>query len=325
MIDHGPDDETFAFRHDLIQRATYQTITKADRSRLHETAADLIENPSRGDREGMVELIGYHLEQACAYRVEVGLDDEHSRRLAERAGRHLLKAGLGAFQGMDVTGAQNLLGRAIRLLRGDDPDRWQAKRYLAETRQMMGQHWEAMEAFEELINHAESDGDATLASFLELERLWALVATGPDPITLHEIEEKTKGARETFEAAGDETGLSQVERLEWHLHYRRGHVDEMERAAQREIEHARRSTSSREAVAAPWLMALTLKDGPRPVPECIEVCEGLVAWTDFDNPGVMSTLGALWAMAGHLQRAPAPAAITPRAKAFPPKHCGGLR
>jgi tetratricopeptide (TPR) repeat protein len=71
--------------------------------------------------DALDETVGFHLEQAHRYRVEVGPDDDAARDLAQRAGRALAAAGRRAHARADDGGARGLLGRAAGLLGDEDP------------------------------------------------------------------------------------------------------------------------------------------------------------------------------------------------------------
>lgn len=298
-VDH---DQGFSFRHALIQLTAYQTITKDNRALLHERVADLLQ-ASDGEVGAEDELMGYHLERAHGYGAELGIDDEHSRQLAERAGGHLFQAGLRAFARFDAVGAQNLLERAKVLLPFDHPHRWSLRRHLVETHQVMGQHDRAEAALSDLIGEMASGDDPVLEHFLRLEQVWTRIAIGPDPMTLEEIEKVTERARQVFEKAGDQTGLAQVARVMVHVYLRRGQMAEMETAAQSGMYHAGRSDSSRERLGAQWMLTIALEEGPRPAEECIEMCEEVADWFHIENPGVVSSLAYFWAMTGDFDRA----------------------
>ncbi len=113
--------DAYGFRHVLIRDAAYHALPKLDRADLHERFAGWLERVV-GDRiAGYEEILGYHLEQACAYRKELGLRDERTRQLGIRARRWLASAGTRAFERHDVRSSTALLARAIRLTAEDDP------------------------------------------------------------------------------------------------------------------------------------------------------------------------------------------------------------
>ena len=66
-----PGEDAFRFRHLLIRDAAYDALPKSTRAELHERFADWLEE--RGaDLVELDEILGYHLEQAYGYRVELG-------------------------------------------------------------------------------------------------------------------------------------------------------------------------------------------------------------------------------------------------------------
>ncbi len=108
----------FRFRHVLIREAAYAAVPKHLRAELHERYAAWLEDVA-GDRlPELEEVLGYHLEQAYRYRLDVLREDEHGEALAFRAGTRLASAGRRALAKGDAPGAVNLLERAIGLLAG---------------------------------------------------------------------------------------------------------------------------------------------------------------------------------------------------------------
>ena len=115
-----PETEALAFRHLLLRDAAYDAISKATRADLHERFADWLDaaGGSLGEQD---EIVGYHLEQAYRYRVELGAAGERERQMADAAGRRLAAAGEQATARSDYAASVNLLSRASALLDPDDP------------------------------------------------------------------------------------------------------------------------------------------------------------------------------------------------------------
>ncbi|MDP9207427.1 MAG: AAA family ATPase, partial [Actinomycetota bacterium] len=86
-------DQGFQFRHLLLRDATYDSIPKQARADLHELFAVWGERTAGARLREIEEIVGYHLEQAWRYRVELGIVDERNQRLAAAAARHLGAAG----------------------------------------------------------------------------------------------------------------------------------------------------------------------------------------------------------------------------------------
>ena len=107
-----PGEDGFRFRHLLIRDAAYDGLSKVTRADLHARFAAWLEE--RGiDLPELDELLGYHLEQAHRYRLEVGLPDD--RELRDKARRHLAAAGWRAHVREDYAAATTLLERAEAL------------------------------------------------------------------------------------------------------------------------------------------------------------------------------------------------------------------
>ena len=106
-------DDGFRFRHLLIRDTAYDALPKATRAELHQRLAAWLEQNGRALVE-LDELLGYHLEQACRYRAEVGLGDDGV--LAASARNHLKAGGQRAARRQDYDAAANLLERAAALI-----------------------------------------------------------------------------------------------------------------------------------------------------------------------------------------------------------------
>src|SRR5205823_1977134 len=76
-------EDRFSFQHVLVRDAAYDAMPKERRAELNERFAHWLDELERG-RE-LDELIGYHLEEAYRCRLDVGLRDEQTGRLALRA------------------------------------------------------------------------------------------------------------------------------------------------------------------------------------------------------------------------------------------------
>ncbi len=108
-------DDGFRFRHLLIRDTAYDALSKAVRADLHERFAAWLEE--RGtDLVELDEILGYHYEQACRYRHELGEPDALHGAVATVASRHLAAGGRRAIGRQDYRAAVNLLGRAVDVL-----------------------------------------------------------------------------------------------------------------------------------------------------------------------------------------------------------------
>ena len=76
-------EDGFRFRHLLIRDAAYDALPKATRAELHERFAAWLEEHG-AELVELDEILGYHLEQACRYRAELGLPDDDELAAAAR-------------------------------------------------------------------------------------------------------------------------------------------------------------------------------------------------------------------------------------------------
>ncbi len=116
------DEPVYRFHHVLIRDAAYRSLLKEARAELHERFADWLQEKAGelvGEHE---EVIAFHLEQAHAYRRELGPLDERGRGLGERAAARLLSAGRRALAREDLAAAANLLARALDCDAGSEPE-----------------------------------------------------------------------------------------------------------------------------------------------------------------------------------------------------------
>jgi class 3 adenylate cyclase/tetratricopeptide (TPR) repeat protein len=267
------ETDAMAFRHLLIRDAAYDGVPKIARAELHERFAAWLDaaGGSLGEQD---EIVGYHLEQAYRYRLELGAEGEHERQLADAAGRRLASAGQRALARSDYSASINLLGRASELLALDDPLRISILpdlgSALAETGDMNG----ARAHFEEAIERASASGD-------EQMRMHGVLVGWLTNVE-HDSEEARRQAERAlvvFEAAGDERGLSRAWQLLAEVHFSLGELGSAERDLEPALLHARKAGNLREQVDIYDTLAALLSRGPTPVGSAIRRCEEILAET----------------------------------------------
>ncbi len=114
-----PREDAYRFRHLLIRDAAYEALPKATRADLHPRFARWLAEHGQSLVE-LDEILGYHLEQACRYRAELGWPVQ--RELRESARRHLTAAGRRALSRHDLIAASQLLRRALVFVPEDEVD-----------------------------------------------------------------------------------------------------------------------------------------------------------------------------------------------------------
>jgi tetratricopeptide (TPR) repeat protein len=115
-------EDAFRFRHLLIRDAAYQAMPKEQRADLHERFAGWLEGTSGEHRDDYVEILGHHLEQAWRYRRELGVDDERTRALGDRAAEALRTSAERTMTRGDLPTATHLLERAVAASTGPSHD-----------------------------------------------------------------------------------------------------------------------------------------------------------------------------------------------------------
>jgi len=190
-----PGQDAFRFRHLLIRDAAYDALPKSTRARLHERFARWLEEFG-ADLPEIDEILGYHLEQACRYRLELG--QEVDPALALRARTRLAAAGRRAWIRGDTDAGVNLLGRADEL--PGEPDLALRFDYV-DALWWGGQSVRALEVGQRHLDHARASGDraAELCARVGIE----FVQGFHEPAGTYErMLAVTQALTDEFEAAG---------------------------------------------------------------------------------------------------------------------------
>ncbi|MEI8410067.1 MULTISPECIES: BTAD domain-containing putative transcriptional regulator [unclassified Kribbella] len=285
------------FRHVLIQRAAYQSMTREDRALLHELYAAWLE-AERTTLPELDELVGYHLEQAVAHRRASGVVE--APELAVRAGDRLADAAERAFARFDMTALENLLSRARGLFPADHPRHLVVSQRLAETDLVLGRFDQALHLLDDLIEQADDISDRRSAQ-LEHARIQFII--GPDPVPLDVIRAEADDAAAYYADAGDDSGCGRAAFLLGVVRLREGRMLAAEQAFRQSLDSADRSGTPREQMGSRWLLAQALALGPTPVAECLEQYEQWATTRGIEHPGVLIESAELLAMLGRFDEA----------------------
>jgi class 3 adenylate cyclase/tetratricopeptide (TPR) repeat protein len=298
-------DDGYCFRHPLIQDAAYQRIAKGVRAALHEQYASWLSQAAERDVE-IDELLGYHLEKAHGYRVEVGAPKHQVRSLARRAGERLAAAGHRATSRGDVA-AITLLRHATSLLVDNDETRRAALLDLAEMLSEAGESQAALRAYEEAMQAATVAGDLSRATHARLggrEVQWFGRPEGP----LGEGSPEVELAIQTFHQAGDIVGLGKAKRLSAWRYALVGQATEAQVASEEAIALARRAGDERLEAMSVRRHCFLLLWGLMPLEQVIEYNKGALEWARTRGiPSVevaaLSVLARAYAMQGRCEAA----------------------
>lgn len=268
-------DDSFRFAHVLIQDATYRAISKERRAELHERYADGLAAAAGPRINEEQEVLGYHLEQACRYREDVGLRDEQTAELAARAGTHLGAAGNRATLRGDFPAADNLLSRATRLFSADEQRRLELMPTLGRVLVTTGSLDRAATVLDEACARLAAGDAPALHAHALVERGNLLFWRGG---RLEESRHDAEVALAVFSGIGDEQGLAKVWELIARHRRHRGLVQNQSEALERAVTHASRAGDSMREGDARHHTSWSLVDGVAPFDEILRYSKGLEDW-----------------------------------------------
>lgn len=132
--------DIFAFRHILIREVAYQTLTRAERGRLHAAAAAWLEGLAGEREDSLAELIAYHYREAAMIASAQRPDEAETQRIREKAVDWLSRAAdVAAAAAANLEGGRHLrsaieLARPTRL-----PDLYQRLGEMAESGELIAE------------------------------------------------------------------------------------------------------------------------------------------------------------------------------------------
>ncbi len=296
----------YRFKHILVREAAYLAMTKKLRASLHERFADWLERFA-AERVGEYdEIIGYHLEQAYAYRLELRLVDDETRALGERAAAHLVAAGRRAATRSDSYAAANLLERSLRIGVAEPHERLLVTIQLGEACGSSRRKAEADSILGAAHDEAAARGEGALAARALIHRMWH--QTGDPKLQWAEVKPAIQEAITVLGRAGDERELAQAHRLHGlAVSMLDGETFVVEREWERAVVLAE-ACGDRDVrrAAINTFTSNHLTSGPTPALEAIRRCEELVASAHGDRfleATISRPLALFHAMTGHPERA----------------------
>jgi tetratricopeptide (TPR) repeat protein len=298
-------EEGFRFRHILIRDAAYTAIAKEVRADLHERFADIVAATASNRLAEVEEIVGYHLEQAFAYRAELAPPDDHAADLAARAARHLAAAGRRALARGDVYAAANLLSRTAALLPQDAPDRLQLLPSLGGALVVAGELAQAEAVLTEAVAAGAAAGDRRVELHARLEHAFLRALTDPNK-NVEELRRIAEEAIPEMEAFRDDLGLAKAWRRVADVYWMTNRWSEQERALERALSYAERAGEPRETGSILMRLAMALYWGPAPAAEAIERAERALVRADGNHAvesSFLVSLAGLHAMSDRFEEA----------------------
>jgi len=261
-------EDAYRFRHLLIRDAAYDALPKATRAELHERFARWIELHG-SELVELDEILGYHLEQACLYRGELGLGVDEELRGDAR--RRLTDAGRRAMARQDFAAAAHLVQRALGLVPEDEFD-VRLEIDLADALFFSGRPQETYDSLSAAAERAAALGDRVGELCARLEAGIFKLYIEPEGATAV-LEEIVAEALPELETAGDHFALNAVHFARAQLAHYRSLFDDEAADLDRAMYHAQRT-------GLPHLVAWFVPAGggarfygTTPLPE-------IVAWLD---------------------------------------------
>jgi predicted ATPase/class 3 adenylate cyclase len=274
-----PDSASFAgehayrFRHVLFREVAYAALPKKVRAELHERFAGWLEGVAGRRLTEWEEQLGYHLEQAFRYQVEVGRLDAHGQELGVRAGGLLASAGRRALDRGDATAAVNLLTRAAALFPRDDPLRTSLLPALGAALRETGELVRAEEVLEDALERARESSDRLTELSARIEQAALHLSSDPGAADTDALVHEVERAIPVLEELGEDRALAEAWSIVgsalglWNGRFARG-----ERALEQALEHSRRALDRRQEAFIVSRLGFSWQWGPTPVPVAIARC-----------------------------------------------------
>jgi len=229
-----PGEDGFSFRHLLIRDAAYDALPKGTRADLHAQFAFWLEEHGEGLVE-FDEILGYHLEQTCRYRAELGVAVEGEIQAAAR--KRLGVAGERALGRYDYGAAANLLERAALLVPTGEVDPFEI--LLVQCLLWAGNADEALRRAAAFRERAAASGNRIAELFGGLEEAHVRCYIDPEGAT-ERLAALVDEALPIFEAEADDFALLVAYRALGQVGIMRAQMDSSAAAFDRGALHAKR-------------------------------------------------------------------------------------
>ena len=297
------DEVAFRFHHLLLRDAAYRSTAKRRRADLHLLFASWLEQKLVWLAEA--EIVGYHLEQACVLRGELGPLDDETRSVGGRAAAILDGAGRRSLARGDAAAALSLFTRAAALALDKT-----ARIEIALRRGVAAHEAADLALAERVLADVEREaGRAGLEAVEARARIeLALLRFHRRPIDhapgLRRVGEETLA---TFERLEDDEGRALALVLLAHERWLALHCAEAERMLDLALIHGERVSDDRLIASILVALSRAVLFGPRPADEAAKRCEELLARAHRLGPtteaSISSKLAPLEAMRGRVERA----------------------
>jgi hypothetical protein len=266
---YAGDEPVWRFHHVLIRDVAYRRLLKSDRADLHERLADWVEAGGPGVTFDADETIARHVEAAHAYRLELGMVDEHTAYLALRSARHYAASARRALDRDELVSAGTQAARGAALAAADEAVHAELLLIGCEAFLSAGD----VAAGAPLVDGLERIAGDALAPWATCYRCQFIVYT--DPERLLEVDARLQGAIDEFGQRKDPAGLAKAHRVRASARARLGRIGHCESDLLEALIAARQSGDHRQITAALGAAPGAALWGPSPVPKaggrCLDV------------------------------------------------------
>ncbi|MDP9234798.1 MAG: AAA family ATPase [Actinomycetota bacterium] len=266
--------EAFRFRHIVIRDAAYEAMPKETRAERHERFAGWLEGLVGERVMEYEEILGFHLEEAHRYLVELGRSDDLVQDLGRGAAERLARAARRALLRGDPSAAAQLLGQIDRLIEPDDL--WcRASLTRATALNALGETPAATEIYERVRLSAAQRGDQVLESRALLGIATAGISMGRDG-SASNARAVVERVVPLLQEAGDDAGLAQAWNVLADVGNNNQALAEMEQAAEKGLWHARKAGDAWAIAESIDQLGIAFMFGPKPADLVFARLEGLL-------------------------------------------------
>ena len=292
LRDRSEGHREYRFSSALIQEVAYNGMSKRVRSERHQRFAESL-SARRGlqmkpaEQAGVAataELAG-HLERAYRYRAELGLLDDACEQLRTEAATRLGAAGAAALARADLCWADDLLSRAVTLLRRNEQAWAPLTQRWAEVLLALGRRDEGLRLLTEALEVASEADDFTTVAHARLQ----LAAHDPSA-GYGSAADAARAGLAVFESTDDQLGLARAGiRIAQELQFEGRHGD-AEAILLQAVRRAACADSEPERALALGALGISLWHGPTEADVAILRCRQLLDEHGLNRSTVRVTL-----------------------------------
>jgi class 3 adenylate cyclase/tetratricopeptide (TPR) repeat protein len=293
------DDDAFRFGHVLIRDVAYNLTPKELRAELHERYARWLEGQLDERSDEYIEIVGFHLEQACRYRADLGMASDGLR---DEAGSRLWRAARIASRRMDFPAAVTLYERAVVLL-PDEPTGDLLREFAATLGRTVDIR--ALAVVEEAIARSHAAGNRPTELRARLDSLWMPQAgSGLRPSAT--LRAEVEALIPTLQDLDDDAGLTNAWQLVAVSERSAGQHARALDALERAQHHATLAGDRLEESEVRVIRFESVRDGAISVERSITLCERELHERRGDwmvEMSVLACMSTLYAMRGRFDLA----------------------